>query len=140
MAAFNFSTGVMELGTLASGSVIFSISNPATATGAVPKPLYIKRMSIKSGFSGTAAATKILLTINRATGTAAGGTANASTTGIPARRAANAGQSIATIFYGPAAVTGLTDASPELLLKSSLVNHQNGPMVWDEVIEDIKNI
>src|SRR6185369_7279558 len=114
MAAFNFSTGIMELGTRASGSVIFCLSNPATAAGAVPKPLYIKRMSIKSGFSGVAAATKINIVVNRATGTAAGGTANASTTGIPARRAANAGQSVALVRYGPAAVTGMTDATPEL--------------------------
>lgn len=134
MAAFSFTSGIMELGTLAGGSVIFSISNP-TGSG---KVLLIKRCSLKGGFSGVAAATKIFLTLNRATGTAAGGTAAASTTGIPKRRAGDG--SIALIRIGPAAITGLTDATPEGKIKSSMVNHQNGPMVWDELIEDIKEI
>jgi len=47
---------------------------------------------------------------------------------------------VALIRIGPAAITGLTDATPEGKLKSSMVNHQNGPMVWDEVIEDVVDI
>jgi len=141
MAAFNFSTGVMELGTLASGSVIFALTNPATAAGATPKPLLIKRVSIRTGFSGVAAATRINLALNRATGTAAGGTSSAATTGIPHRRGSGkSDDSISTLRWGPAAVTGLTDATPEGLIKASMVNHQNGPMVWDELIEDVKEL
>ena len=137
MASFLHSTGVMELATLASGSVIWSLSNPASAT----KPLRIKRLTTDSGFSGIAAATKIPIALNRATGTAAGGTANASTTGIPKRRGAGLGDAPAALLrWGPAAVTGLTDATPEGIIKSTMIDHQNGPMVWDELIEDIKDL
>lgn len=125
----------MELATLASGSVIFALNNPAGSG----KNLIMKRMSAKVGFVGTPAATRVPIAINRATGTAAAGTGSKATSAIP-KRSVGGADSVASLFYGPAAITGLTDVGTEGLIKSTVISHQVGTPLWDELIEDVKNI
>lgn len=120
MSHFFATTKGMTLATLAADSVIAALSNPSTS-GVV---LMVKRVHAVAGFAGTAAATLLPLALSRATGTAAGGTGNASTTSIPKKSPASAA-SAALWRWGPAAVTGLTDDTPADFA-TGIVNHQNG--------------
>jgi hypothetical protein len=128
--AYLTTSGVMALGTTAADVCIFSLTNP---TGS-KKVFRVTRLPAKGGFSGTAASTKVDFGICRATGTAAGGTGTKATTGI-AKRDTGVPDSVALVRFGPAAITGLTADTPADF-KRSFINHQNGPMEWEEMIPD----
>jgi hypothetical protein len=135
MPAYQATTGVLDLATLAAAKCIFSISNP-TSSGL---RLLIKRLSFRGAFSGTAANSKNSFGLTRATGTAAAGT---QITTIAKRRASLAAAS-AIVWKmnntGPADITGLTPDSASDF-KTCLLSHQVGTGMWDEMIEDIKEI
>lgn len=120
MPSYMATTKGMTLGTLAANSCMAALSNPATS-GVV---LMVKRVHAVAGFAGTAAATFLPLALSRATGTAAGGTGNASTTSIPKKSPASA-SSAALWRWGPSAVTGLTDDTPADFA-TGMANHQVG--------------
>jgi hypothetical protein len=129
MHRYNHTTALMELGTLASGSVIFSIANLDTA-----KVITMKRLKSVQGFSGTAAATAIAFGLLRATGTPAAGTGNAVTSAI-GKQDPGSPDSIAEVRWVPAAITGLTPDSVADF-KSTLLTHQNANLLADELIVD----
>ena len=127
MPVFAVTTGYHDLGTLASGSCIFSLSNPAGSG----KNIRLRRLTARCGFVGTAAATKLDFGVCRATGAAAAGTGSKATTGIAVR---NGGSSIATMRYGPAAITGLTpDAAGDF--RTAHLGHQVGPVQEFDLLE-----
>jgi len=113
-------TAGMTLATLAANSCACALTNPA-ASGRV---IYVLRCLITTCFSGTAAATYVPYTLSRGTGTPGGGTANKSGATIGKRNPSD-DNSIATFYYGPAAVTGLTDDSAANFA-GCLIGHQVG--------------
>ena len=133
MNSYNASSGVMDLGTTASGTVIAALNNPAGSG----KNLLLKNAAYRGDFVGTPGLTRVLVSVNRATGTAAGGTGSKSGTGIAKRNPGHA-TSIASFFWGPSAITGLTDASPEGVLKSVSIPSTLST-VAEDIIEDIKD-
>jgi hypothetical protein len=122
----------MELGALASGSVIFALNNTSPS-----KSLFIKRLSCKLGFVGTPAATRVPIGFARATGVPAGGSSSIAA-GVAAKRNPGGQPSIASLNFGPVAITGLAaDAAGDF--KTTFINHQRGTPLWDEPGSDIKD-
>lgn len=134
MPSYQVTTGIMDLGTLASGSCIAALSNP-TSSG---RTILIERSTLRTAFSGTPAATGITFGVTRATGTAAGGTASKSGATV-ARNRPGVANPVALWRYGPAAVTGMTDDGVGDF-KTAHLAHQNGTMAEFELIENIENI
>lgn len=134
MQSYQATTLLMDLATTAADSVLASLSNP-TGSGCT---LLIKRISARLGFVGTPAATGISFGLARATGTAAAGSGSASGATIGKRRPSNA-DAVALWRYGPTPITGLTpDGVADF--KTTFLNHQVGPTLWDEIIEDVKEM
>lgn len=123
---------MMALGTLASGSCIASLENP-NASG---KNVYLTRVSVVAGFSGTAAATNMGFGVSRSTGTGAAGTGSKATTAIAKRNPNDAANSVCTFRYGPTAITGFTNDTPGDF-RSFFLNHQNGSPFDVEPLADL---
>lgn len=112
-------TKAMDLGVLAADTPILALSNPA-ASG---KNIIIKKLTARCLFIGVAALSKIAFGVTRATGTAAGGSGNASGATVGKRNPGNLNAK-ALLRWGPAAITGLTpDAVNDV--KTFLMVHQN---------------
>jgi len=133
MIGYKHSSGNMDLATLASGSVVFSIENP-TASG---KQIYFKRLRSELGFSGTPASTRLPFGICRATGTGAAGTGSASGANVGKR--SGGPNSAAIVRWGPAAITGLTpDAVGDIA--STFLTHQVGQPIDREIVGDTQDL
>ena len=128
MYGYRAQSGVLDLGTTASGSVIFALNNPSTT-----KSAFVKRLLAMLGFVGTPAATGIDFGICRATGTAAAGSGNASGSSI----AKNGGgpDSFCTVRWGPTPITGLTPDAPGDFA-GAFLNHQIEGAYPVEIIRD----
>ena len=124
----------MDLGTTASGSAIACLSNPA-GSGIT---LIIKRISARLGFVGTPAATGISFGLVRGTGVAAAGSGSASGATIGKRRPSS-DNAIALWRFGPTPISVVADDSVGDM-KTVFLNHQVGSPLWDEVIEDVKEM
>jgi len=120
MVGYMAKSSMMELGTLATGSVIFALNNLSTTKAAI-----VKRLLASLVFTGTPANSGIEFAISRATGTPGGGTGSiAAGANIP-KRLAGGPNSFCSIYYGPAAITGLTPDTPGDFA-SVILGHQVG--------------
>jgi hypothetical protein len=128
----------MDLGTTASGTVVWCLSNPATAAGAKPVSLFIKRLTARGNYIGIAGATRVPIGFARATGTAAGGSGNAATTSLAPRRAGTEAP-IALFRWGPTAITGMTPDTPGDF-KTVMIPSQIGPEISEELVTDNLNM
>ena len=135
MNSYAISTGIMDLATTASGSVIASLTNPA-ASG---RNVILKNVSAKGDFVGTPGVTRVIININRANGTPAAGSGSKTGSNIP-KRAAGCADSIAQFFFGPTPITGLNDLATEGIMKAWSIPSQVGTTVDADLIEDVKNI
>ena len=133
MQGYRAKSTMMELGTLASGSVIFALNNLSTT-----RPVSVKRLLAEKGFSGTAANSGIEFGVCRATGTPGGGTGNiAAGANIP-KVGAGGPNSFCSIYYGPAAITGLSPDAAGDFAQTFLI-HQVGQVIPVELIrEDLR--
>jgi hypothetical protein len=132
--AYQATTGLLDLATTAANSCLAALSNP-TGSGLI---LLIKRISARVGFVGTPAATGIAFGLTRATGTAAAGSGSASGATIGKKRTTMA-NAAALWRFGPTPITGLTDDGVGDF-KATFLNHQVGPVTWDELVEDQRNL
>jgi hypothetical protein len=132
-ASYRSASGVMSLGTLASNSCFLALNNPVGSG----KNLYIVRANIVLAMVGNTANTIVPLGMVRGTGTPAGGTGNKSGANIARRNPADAA-SIAQFYYGPAAITGLTDDAVGDV-RSVMITNQNAALFEMELLGDIQH-
>jgi len=130
-AAYRSTSGVMSLGALANNSCVLALNNPVGSG----KNLYIVRANVVLVMVGAVANTFVPLGMVRGTGTPAGGTGNKSGANIARRNPADAA-SIAQFYYGPAAITGLTDDYVGDV-RSVMITNQNAALFEMELLGDI---
>lgn len=133
MNIYEHSTGIMELGTTASGALIYTLKNKEAAGG---KTIILKRLKAISGFSGTAASTAVTFGITKiASGTPAAGSTTVATSNI-GQKNGHGIDSIAELRYGPTPITGPTDPTAAKDHKCAMITHQNGYTTSEDLYTD----